>query len=210
MDMQLHPHPADPRFSDLTGRRSDRLVVIGYGGKDGRRHYWICECDCGTRKRIERGNLLSGRVLSCGCVARENARNNMALHREAFTGARRTHGLTNTSLFRSWNAMIQRCTNPNRDNYPYYGGRGIKVCDRWKSFAAFAEDMGERPEGKTLDRINTNGDYEPGNCRWASFAEQMKSRRPRGRGKAPRQRLATKASTTKTVGISRKRRQAGC
>ena len=82
-----------------------------------------------------------------------------------------------TPTYLSWDNMIQRCTNPNRPEYPYYGGRGITVCDRWRSYENFLADMGERPDGLTLDRINNDGNYEPGNCRWADRETQVRNRR---------------------------------
>lgn len=86
------------------------------------------------------------------------------------------HGLSKTSAWRSWNAMLTRCTNVNAPNYYAYGGRGIKVCKRWASFLNFIADMGSRPEGTSLDRVNNNGDYEPNNCRWATEIQQQRNR----------------------------------
>lgn len=86
------------------------------------------------------------------------------------------HGMSHTATYRAWGSMIQRCTNPNATNYDNYGGRGIKVCKRWRSFPAFLADMGQCPEGKTLDRRDNDGSYQPGNCRWATRSQQNKNR----------------------------------
>jgi hypothetical protein len=95
-----------------------------------------------------------------------------------------SHGMTNTPTYRSWAHMVQRCTNSNYDRYPFYGGRGITVCDRWRTFANFLADMGERPEGFTLDRVDNEGNYTPENCRWATSSQQQRNRRPWSKRKA--------------------------
>lgn len=89
-----------------------------------------------------------------------------------------SHGQVGTGTYGSWSAMLQRCTNPRNKEYPNYGGRGVRVCDLWRQFENFLADMGPRPPGLTLDRINTDGHYEPGNCRWATASEQASNRRP--------------------------------
>lgn len=150
------------RRDELAGKHFGRLVVVGFSHKTERGDlYWACRCSCGNEKTVRAGMLRNGHVQSCGC-----------LQREAVT----THGGTKTRSFKSWESMRQRCNNPNAPDFASYGGRGIKVCDQWADFATFLKDMGERPEGQSLDRIDVNGDYEPGNCRWADPYQQQRNR----------------------------------
>lgn len=160
------------RTVDLTGKRFGRLVVLGLvGPRESGGYVWKCLCDCGIERNIHGSGLKYGDSKSCGCLKNEIVKIiNM------------THGQSKkTKTYRSWAAMKERCSNPHHVSYSSYGGRGIKVCDRWKeSFENFFEDMGECPENMSIDRINNDGNYEPGNCRWATAKEQnMNSRHVR-------------------------------
>lgn len=150
---------------DHTGRRYGQLSVLGLAFREpkarGFHYYWTCQCDCGKKTFVRSSHLVSGQVQSCGCL------------RSKFDGLSVTHRYE----YSSWANMIGRCENPSHVKYRYYGGRGIKVCQRWHDFALFIADMGRRPEGTTLDRKDPNGDYEPGNCSWVDHTTQRHSRR---------------------------------
>lgn len=165
---------------DLTGQRFGRLTVVERGGRtpSGRNVMWRCRCDCGQERTVVSSVLTRGESASCGCLRREASKARATKHGHATGETSRTYN--------SWACMWQRCTNPEYSQYGRYGGRGISVCERWSSFTAFLADMGERPEGRTLDRINTNGNYEPNNCRWATPKEQTANRNPRKDARALR------------------------
>jgi hypothetical protein len=160
----------------VPGNRYGRLLVLSEaetrcdpGGK--RYRCWRCRCDCGQEAVVRQQCLRNGATRSCGCLLRESQAVNM--RKRPFI-----HGKWKTPEFRIWGAMLERCQRPNHRYFHRYGGRGITVCDRWRySFQAFLDDMGERPSPQhSLNRIDNDGNYEPGNVRWALSTEQNRNR----------------------------------
>jgi len=171
------------RLVDLTGQRFGRWQVLALHPERKRqgRYYaiWLCRCDCGSEGIVVASKLRSGWSKSCGCLRRET------------TVKRNTkHGLSHTRAYQVWRNMKVRCFNPRYRDYSCYGGRGITVCERWLILENFYADMGDPPPGMSLDRIDPDGNYQPGNCRWATAAEQIANRRPQQKWRRKRSSLA--------------------
>lgn len=160
------------KLKDLVGATFGRLTVAARAANRGKKVVWLCRCECGNVVSVMGTSLCSGRSRSCGC-----------LHREAITihgcSGRNGDAKSRSPEYRTWQAMKARCENPRCPRFKDYGGRGISICKRWSdSFKAFRDDMGPRPSAEhSIDRVNNDGNYEPGNCRWATRRQQQQNTR---------------------------------
>jgi hypothetical protein len=149
------------------GTKFGRLTVVSRASSTGKRTEWNCICECGNQVVVTTDSLRGGKTQSCGCLQKERA-----------SEAKKTHGMTHSPEYNTWMSIKARCFNTKNQDFKYYGDRGITICDEWKdSFETFYADMGSRPEGCSIDRIDVDGNYEPSNCRWATDLEQAHNKR---------------------------------
>jgi len=166
-------------YKNMTGKTFTCLCVEYRVANKGERIRWHCVCDCGAVLDVDGASLRRGQE-SCGCLARERAAESMRKTMTKHGHTRSARGDADSPTYQTWNAMRNRCYNSKWHAFKDYGGRGIAICDRWRGehgFENFLADMGERPQGKTLDRKDVNGNYEKDNCKWSTAIEQRNNRR---------------------------------
>jgi hypothetical protein len=165
--------PRGSNLIDMIGVRTGSVVVIARAESKGGKctnARWVYLCDCGREGVVRGADLRNGNTKSCGCSAGDYVSASQTVHGHARIGLK-------TRTYRVWMAMNYRCRSATAKEYKYYGGRGICICERWSAYANFLADMGEAPPGLSLDRIDNDGNYEPGNCRWATHSQQVSNRR---------------------------------
>jgi len=163
----MTPARRGSRLVDIAGQRFGKWTAVSlHPERQNKRTLWVCRCDCGTEKPVLTCHLISGRSKAC-----------LYCKPTGEDAPRFKHGSVNHPLYFTWRNMLDRCRNPNNQDWRIYGGKGIKVCEEWSSdFLAFVEDMGPKPSPKhSIDRKNSNGDYTKDNCRWATAKEQARN-----------------------------------
>ena len=151
--------------TDYAGQVFGRMTVLRFVPTDGRHAKWLCRCECGNEKAVMSQSLVAGLTVSCGCVGKEQRRLANTSHGESGNAKR-------SGAYSSWANMMTRCEWGGHPSYEAYGAKGIRVCERWHAFENFRADMGDRPDGCSIDRIDGSKGYEPGNCRWATREQQ--------------------------------------
>lgn len=160
---RLTPQTVKP----LVGSRFGKWTVVAFYDMRGEYSRWVCRCDCGNEGVVFRCNLRTGHSYGCSeCAAKRRTKHGHCRNR------------TWTRTYSIWHSMMGRCYIPSATGFPNYGGRGIRVCERWHDYKNFLADMGECPPGYQIDRIDNDGDYEPANCRWVTHAENQRNRPP--------------------------------